>query len=133
MAFSLRTTRDNQLRVFSVKKILELLGEDVNNEINIEGKAYLLSSFVELNSNSSGQNTLWQTIELVISQNNQQILPLNIFINDADSPELFINGILYSYGITRSFHITDNNLFWHGGFGLEISDVIYLKYLVQDN
>jgi len=129
VAFSLRTIRDNHSKVFSIQKILELLGENINDEINIDGRAYRISSFIALDEGSgTGQNIIWQTMELVVIENNQQIFSLEESVSDFSSTQLFINGILYTYGIPESYHISGNNLYWHGDFILETSDQIYLKY-----
>ena len=129
MAFSLRTTRDNHLKVFSIKKILELLGESINDEINIDGRAYLISSFVALDGGSgTGQNIIWNTLELVVLNDAQQVFSLSESITDFTNIQLLVNGVLYAYGITESYHISGDNLYWHGDFSLEISDQIFLKY-----
>ena len=132
MAFSLRTTRDNQLKLFSMKKILEIIGEDINDEINIDGKAYLLSSFVDLGGNGGGGSTyIWNTTNLVVSNNGQIEFYLSNIISDFSNTRLYINGVHYEYGITKSYHIIGRTLLWHGGFELGTGDEIYLKYITS--
>ena len=132
MAFSLRTTRDNQLKLFSMKKILEMIGEEINDEINIDGKAYLLSSFVDLGGNGGGGSTyIWNTTNLVAVSNNQVEFYLSNIISDFSNTKLYINGVHYEYGITKAYHIIGRTLQWHGGFELGVDDEIYLKYITS--
>ena len=53
----------------------------------------------------------------------------NVPINDPEGLLLVVNGAMYDYGNDAAFHLEGNNLYWHGGFTLEITDRIYLKYL----
>ncbi len=129
MSFSLRTIRDNHSKVFSIQKILELLGETINDEIRIDGKAYRISSFLALDSGGgTGQIIIWQTLDLVVTQDAQQLFPLSDSINDFTNIQLYVNGVLYTYGMLESYHISGDNLHWHGEFILETSDQIHLKY-----
>ncbi len=129
MGFSLRTIRDNQIKVFSVRKILELMGENINDEILIDGKSYRISSFLSLDDGSgSGQTTVCQILELLIIKDNQFQFPISDSIGNSTNTQLFVNGVLYSSGINKSYHISKGNLIWHGGFDLEASDEIILKY-----
>ncbi len=128
MSFSLRTIRDNHSKVFSIQKILELLGETINDEIRIDGKAYRISSFIALDSGGTGQVIIWQTLELLVTEDAQQLFPLSDSIRDFTNIQLYVNGVLYTYGIPESYHISGDNLYWHGDFILETSDQIYLKY-----
>ena len=36
--------------------------------------------------------------------------------------------VLYQYGVDRDFHIEGDRLFWHGGFDLETTDRVVLRY-----
>lgn len=129
MSFSLRTIRDNHSKVFSIRKILELLGETINDEIRIDGKAYRISSFLALDSSGgTGQIIIWQTLDLWVTQDAQQLFPLSDSISDFTNIQLYVNGVLYTYGILESYHISGDNLHWHGEFILETSDQIQLKY-----
>ena len=129
MAFSLRTVRDNDSKVFSIRKILELLGENINDEILIDGKAYRISSFLALDGGSgTGESSVWISTQLLVRENKQTIFTLSETINSLDEIQLFINGILYPYGLNESYHILSTLLYWHGGFDLELSDRVMLKY-----
>ncbi len=131
MGFSLRTIRDNKLKVFSIKKILELLGENINDEILIDGKSYRISSFLSLDgSGGTGQTIVCQTLELLVVKGDQFQFPISESISSASNIKLFVNGIFYSYGINKSYHISSSNLIWHGDFALETTDEIILKYSI---
>jgi hypothetical protein len=114
--------------VFSIQKILELLGETINDEICIDGKSYRISSFIALDSGGTGQIIIWQTLEIFVIENAQQLFPLSDSISDFTNIQLYVNGVLYTYGIPESYHILEGNLYWHGDFILETSDQIHLKY-----
>jgi hypothetical protein len=55
----------------------------------------------------------------------------SISINTSDPEGLFlaVNGAIYDYGINSAFDIDSGTLNWHGGFNLEPSDHVYIKYL----
>lgn len=117
------------MKVFSIRKILELMGEDINDEILIDGNSYRISSFIELAaSGETGQNSSCQALELFVTKTDQHQFDINESISNATNIELFVNGILYISGISNSYHIINGNLIWHGGFILEQSDQIILKY-----
>ena len=128
MAFKLNTVRDNNSKVFTIEKILELLGEKVNDEIRIDGKAYHISSFESL-VGSSGEIQIWQIQDFVIETNNQEQFPFAENISNTQNLFLIINNLVYSYGQSNDYHIENNTLYWHGDFNIEITDKIYLKYL----
>jgi len=128
VAFSLRTIRDNQSKVFSIRKILELLGEEINDEISIDGKAYRISSFLSLDGGGTGQSIIWESLDLIVTKNAQLQFPIGELFGDFINTQLFINGVLYAYGLTESYHIVTNTLWWHGDFDLEISDRVVLKF-----
>jgi hypothetical protein len=55
----------------------------------------------------------------------------SISINTSDPEGLFlaVDGAIYDYGINSAFDIDSGTLNWHGGFNLEPSDHVYIKYL----
>ncbi len=129
MGFTLKTIRDNQVKVFSIQKILEILGEKVNDEILIDGKSYRISSFISTGGGSGEeQTTVCQTVELFASKDDQFQFSINEIISNSSNINLFINGIRYTYGISKSYHISGGNLIWHGDFDLETTDEIIVKY-----
>lgn len=130
MAFKLKSIRDDQSQIFSIQKILEVLGEKVNDEIFIDGKAYRISSFEDLSGGGDGGAvSTWQIQRFVITENTQNQFPFPDRFNDTESLFLVLNQALYSYGKDKDYHIENNSLYWHGDFELEVSDHLYLKYL----
>lgn len=129
MSFTLKKVINGEEKLFSTKKFLEILGDTVNDEINLDGEAYRISSFVLIGGSGSGETYIWQIVSLAVNQQGQQTIILSEAITETNSLQLFINGVNYQYGSLKSYHITANTLYWHGGFELEPTDSIYLKYV----
>jgi len=128
MGFTLRTVRDGQIKQFSLKEILSFIGDQINDEILIDGESYRISSCIELGGSGSSGYIIWNSISIPISQNNQVIFQIPDDIIDANSVFLIINNVLYNQGLSKDFHMEGQSLFWHGGFSLELSDSIIIKY-----
>lgn len=129
MGFTLKKVINGSSRTFSNRKILELLGDPGNDEINLDGEAFRLSSFVGLDTGSGGAATIWEEKYLEVGFPGQQIFRMDEAIGQAESIQLTVNGILYNHGQDKSFHVTAQSVYWHGAFALETSDVVKLKYL----
>ena len=130
MAFSLSKVSDGERKLFSNKLLLEILGDVINDEIFIDGEAFRISSFINIGEEGSGQNIVFQTIEIPISQDNQTEFNLTQDIQDPKNAFLVINHVLYRFGQQLDFYITDRMLYWHGGFPLEASDQMYLRFFI---
>ena len=128
MAFTLKKVIDGQQKLFLNQKFLEILGDPTNDEIQLDGDAYRISSFIALDGDGSGLTFHWFKVKLTVSETGQQSIIIPESISETDSLQLFINGVFYSYGLLDSYHIIDTTLYWHGDFPLEASDVIILKY-----
>ncbi len=129
MAFSLSKVLDGERITFSDKLILEMLGDIINDEIIIDGEAYRISSFINIGGEGTGQSYIWETIDIPITQNNQTEFSINQDIDDPTNIFLVINHVLYRYGQNRDFHIANQVLYWHGGFELDPTDQMYLRFL----
>ena len=129
MAFSLSKVGNGERITFSDKLILEILGDVINDEISIDGEAYRISSFISIGGEGSVQTYVWETIDISITQNNQTEFSINQDIDDPTNIFLIINHVLYRYGQNRDFHIANQLLYWHGGFDLEPTDQMYLRFL----
>tara|TARA_B110000037_G_C16733919_1_gene348252 strand:+ start:150 stop:569 length:420 start_codon:yes stop_codon:yes gene_type:complete len=132
MAFTLKEVRTGQQHTFSAKEILELIGDRINDEIIIRDEVYSISSCVDFSlgggdSTSSGVID-WITLELSMESNGETVFYNPEIINDTDSVFLTVNSILYQYGLNRDFHIEGDRLFWHGGFDLDTTDRVVLRY-----
>lgn len=129
MGFTLKHLRTGEIRTFSTREVLEMLGDPVNDEIVVHNEVYRISSFV---GNDSGEVVLpkmkWMQTRFTYSGKlgNTFAFPVNI-----DGSALFfsINGVLYEFGLEKDFHTDGKFLYWHGSFTLEVTDVILVKYL----
>lgn len=131
MAFTLTHIRTGEQKEFSIKEILQLLGDPINNEISIGGESYRINDVQGDIGGGGGGNMRadWQKIPMVVEQSGQT--EFSIDINTADPEGLFlaVNGAIYDYGINSAFDIDSGTLNWHGGFNLEPTDHVYIKYL----
>lgn len=137
MAFSIQRVGATESETFSMIDILRILGDKVNDEIKINGHAYRLSTVQEFGGDegSVDPNLIplptvdWIRTPLDIITAGQTNFQVNVPISDPEGLLLVVNGAMYDYGSDAAFHMEGNNLYWHGGFTLEITDRIYLKYL----
>ena len=137
MAFSIQRVGATESETFSMIDVLRILGDKVNDEIKINGHAYRLSTVQEfVGDGGSVDPSLiplpsvdWIRTPLDIITAGQTNFQVNVPINDPEGLLLVVNGAMYDYGSDAAFHMEGNNLYWHGGFTLEITDRIYLKYL----
>ncbi len=130
MIFSLKKVINGNINIFEFKKILEILGDKINDEINIDGHAYRISSYEGVGGGTGGigESTIWIEASLRIITAGQSTIQLNQGVDQQSSLMLYINGIYYEYGIEESYHIVNNILRWHGSFELEPTDEIVLKF-----
>ena len=138
MAFTLTQVRTGEQKNFSVREILELLGDPINNEIIIHGESYRINNVQgDLGSgggtDSSTWRADWQKIPMTIGVSGQNQFPVSISTNDPEGLFLVVNGAIYDYGINSAFDINSGTLNWHGGFNLEPTDHVYIKYLTLVN
>ena len=137
MAFSIQRVGATESETFSMIDVLRILGDKVNDEIKINGHAYRLSTVQEFGDDGGSVDPSliplptvdWIRTPLDIITAGQTNFQVNIPINDPEGLLLVVNGAMYDYGSDAAFHMEGNNLYWHGGFTLEITDRIYLKYL----
>lgn len=137
MAFSIQRVGATESETFSIGDILRMLGDKVNDEIKINGHAYRLSTVQEFGGDGGSVDPSliplptvdWIRTPLDIITAGQTNFQVSVPINDPEGLLLVVNGAMYDYGSDAAFHMEGNNLYWHGGFTLEITDRIYLKYL----
>ena len=129
MGFTLKHLRTGEIRTFSTKEVLEMLGDPVNDEIVVHNEVYRISSFV---GNDSGEVVLptmkWMQTRFTYSGKLGNTFPFPVSI-DVKALFFSITGVLYEYGSDKDFHTDGTNLYWHGSFTLEATDVILVKYL----
>jgi hypothetical protein len=139
MAFTLTQVRTGEQKNFSVLEILELLGDPINNEIIIRGESYRINN-VQGDLGGGGGDTDggnwkadWQKIPLTIGTSGQNQFAVNVNTSDPEGLFLAVNGAIYDYGVNSAFDINSGTLNWHGGFNLEPTDHVYIKYLTLVN
>jgi hypothetical protein len=138
MAFTLTQVRTGEQKNFSVREILELLGDPINNEIIIHGESYRINNVQgDLGSgggtDSSTWRADWQKIPISIGSSGQNQFSVSVNTSDPEGLFLVVNGAIYDYGINSAFDINSGTLNWHGGFNLEPTDNVYIKYLTLLN
>lgn len=137
MAFTLTHIRTGEQKEFSIKEILQLLGDPINNEISIGGESYRINDVEgDLGGGGSYGSTWrvdWQKIPMTVSESGQTQFSISINTSDPEGLFLAVNGAIYDYGINSAFDIDSGTLNWHGGFNLEPSDNVYIKYLTLTN
>lgn len=135
MAFQIRKVGTNSLAIFTIQDLLGLLGDPVNDEVRIHGQQFRISSATELGDGGGNLPSLlpvadWQRIPLNVTQSGQSTFQVTLPISDPEGLLLVVNGAVYDHGLTSAFHVQGNTLSWHGPFSLDISDSVYLKYLI---
>ena len=139
MAFTLTKIRTGEQKDFSVREILELLGDPINNEIIIHGESYRINNVQgDLSSGGGGSDTStwradWQKIPITVGSSGQTQFTVNVNTNDPEGLFLAVNGAIYDYGVNSAFDISSGILNWHGGFNLEPTDHVYIKFLTLTN
>jgi hypothetical protein len=134
MLFKLTNIRTRVQKTFSLKDLLSLLGDRINDEIRFGKERYKISTIQELYDGQQESSTLvwkpeWIKLNLTVSTSGQAQFP---FEPNADDPEglfLVVNGALFDHGSHSAFHVEEGVLYWHGRFQLEPTDVVYVKYL----
>ena len=137
MAFTLTHIRTGEQKDFSVRDILQLLGDPINNEIIIGGESYRINDVQgDLGGGGSDGSTWradWQKIPMTVGVSGQTQFSISINTSDHEGLFLAVNVAIYDYGINSAFDIDSGTLNWHGGFNLEPSDHVYIKYLTLTN
>jgi hypothetical protein len=126
MAFILQNIRSGQETEFSIKDILKLLGDPVNDEIKIGKKKYRISTCQELSS-GAGEDRQWVKTTLNVTANGQTQFNVPIDQNNIDGIFMVVNNLVYDYN--TSFTVNATTVFWNGEFPLETTDTVYIKQL----
>ena len=136
MAFTLTHIGTGEQRDFSVREILQLLGDPINNEIFIHGESYRINNVQGDIGGGTGSGTWradWQKIPVSVGVSGQTEFAISVNTSDPEGLFLAVNGAIYDYGISSAFDIDSGTLHWHGGFNLEPTDHVYIKYLILSN
>ncbi len=128
MAFILQNIRSGQETEFSIKDLLTLLGDPVNDEIKIGKKKFRISSCQELsNGVGAGEDRQWVKTTLDVTANGQSQFNVTIEQNNTDGIFMVVNNLVYDYN--TSFYVDSSKVYWIGDFPLETTDSIYIKQL----
>jgi hypothetical protein len=123
--FSLKKIRSNKIDSFSIKAILERLGDPINDEIQLGEYCYRLSSFDPIPSELLSEKP-YDNFEISIPSTGSSVFSLEGRQVDISTLLLTVNNILYKYAV--DYTISSGNLIWSGGFDLEPSDSLWLRY-----
>lgn len=128
MAFILQNIRSGEEKEFSIKDLLSILGDQINDEIKIGKKKYRISSCQELSSGTgTGEDRQWIKTSLNVNTNGQTQFNVTIDQNNIDGIFMVVNNLVYDYN--TSFTVEASKVYWTGDFHLEINDQIYIKQL----
>jgi hypothetical protein len=128
MPFILENIRNGQETEFSIRDLLLLIGDPINDEIKIGKKKFRISSCQELSSGSpSADDRQWIKTILPVSANGQTQFNVSIDQNNTDGIFMVVNNLVYDYN--HSFYIVASKVYWTGDFALETTDSVYIKQL----
>ena len=128
MAFTLTHIRTGDQINFTIREILQMLGDPINNEILIRGESFRIND-VQGDIGGGNWRADWQKIPMAVEQSGQTEFSIDLNANDPEGLFLALNGAIYDYGINGAFDIDSGTLNWHGGLNLEPTDHVYIKYL----
>lgn len=132
MGFSLKEIRSGAPELFDIQVLLELLGDPINDEIELGENRYRITSFQEIGSESSVGTPhtphSWVSFAIGIPNVGASIFSLEGRLIDVSNLFLSLNNVLYKYG--QDFSIESGNLHWQGQFELEPSDSLLLRYQI---
>ena len=129
MAFSLKNIQTGLYQTFGIRKILELLGDAINDQLRIKDQIFKISSCIESTGTGGVGNIQWVRTSLSVTAVGQTSFSFPNEIADTEGLFLVVNGTLCEYGANADYHITRTHLVWNGVYTLEPEDKIYIKYL----
>lgn len=147
MAFRIKKLGDTTYKTFTVRDILGLVGDVVNDEVRIAGEVFRISTAEEIESGGSGSGggsgggggdqfipgpmplptVDWIRVPITVSSPGQETFNVQLPLDDLEGLFLVVNGAMYDAG--SNFHVQESSLQWHGSFPLDVNDTVYLKYL----
>jgi hypothetical protein len=127
MAFQLKRVGADITVILTMRDVLALLGDAINDEIVFDGVAYRISSCEELGAGAgSGAGVDWLSVTLPVTSDGQTAFALPSGVTDPESLFLTVNNVVYEYGV--AYHVEGSTLVWHGPIALEQADRIILRY-----
>lgn len=126
MTFILQNIRSGQPKEFSIKDLLSILGDPVNDEIRIGKQRFRISTCVELGG-AEGEAKQWLKIPLTVNANGQTQFAIQLDTSNLDGIFMVVNNLVYDHN--TSFTVSPTTLTWTGDFPLEQADTVYIKQL----
>ncbi len=126
MTFILQNIRSGQPKEFSIKDLLSILGDPVNDEIRIGKQRFRISTCVEL-CGAEGEAKQWLKIPLTVNANGQTQFTIQLDTSNLDGIFMVVNNLVYDHN--TSFTVSTTTLTWTGDFPLEQTDTVYIKQL----
>lgn len=146
MAFRIKKLGENTFKTFTVRDILGLIGDTVNDEVRIKGEVFRITTAEEIepeSGNGSGSGSGggapyvpgpstpitvdWIRVPIEVTSPGQETFNVQLPLNDLEGLFLVVNGAVYDAG--SAFNVQQGALQWHGSFPLDVNDSVYLKYL----
>jgi hypothetical protein len=129
--FSLKHIQSGTLESFDIQVLLELLGDPINDEIQLGEHRYRISSFQPLSGElTSGtpcaENCNSSSLVIAIPVIGASVFSLEGRQVDISTLMLTVNNVLYKYEV--DYTISSGSLIWQGQFDLEPSDSLWLRY-----
>lgn len=129
--FSLKHIQSGTLESFDIQVLLELLGDPINDEIQLGEHRYRISSYQSLSSevpsgSPCAENCNSSSLVIAIPFVGASVFSLEGRQIDISSLMLTVNNVLYKYAV--DYTIASGNLLWNGQFDLEPSDSLWLRY-----
>lgn len=129
MAFSLKNIQTGLYQTFGIRKILELLGDAINDQLRIKDQVFKISSCIESTGTGGVGSIQWVRTSIQVTTEGQTTFNFPNEIADPEGLFLVVNGTLCEYGTSADYHITRTQLIWNGDFTLDPEDKIYIKYI----
>lgn len=129
MAFSIKNIQTGLYQTFGIRKILELLGDAINDQLRIKDQIFKISSCIESTGSAGVGSIQWVRTSIAVSIEGQTSFNFPNEITDTEGLFLVVNGTLCEYGSNADYQITRTHLIWNGVYSLEPADKIYIKYL----
>ncbi|MFZ4426662.1 MAG: hypothetical protein ACOYOO_05850 [Saprospiraceae bacterium] len=144
MAFRIKKLGEATYKTFTMRDLLALVGDTVNDEVRIAGEVFRISTAEEIESSGGGtggggggDNAIpapmplptvdWIRIPITVGTPGQETFNVQLPLDDLEGLFLVVNGAVYDAG--SNFHVQESSLQWHGSFPLDVNDTVYLKYL----
>jgi hypothetical protein len=105
MGFTLQKVNTEEIITFSTKDLLNLLGDPVNDEIQLLGNTYRISSYFDDTGGYLPPAVVFGVLEFVVDVNTNNLFNIGNIDPMSDATLLTVNGITYRYGANKDYHL----------------------------